>query len=153
MKIITKSMSVLTVLSILLFTLIPSFAVSNTRTIEYFEDGAYIVTEITENKITRATNTKSGSKTSKYYNSKNVLEWTVILNATFTYNGSTATCTSANNSYSIVNTAWKVTDAKSSRSGNTATGNFTVKRYALGIVTKTENRTLKLSCSANGTLS
>ncbi len=62
------------------------------RTIEYFEDGSYIVTELTESTITTfATKTVSKNKSSDYYESDNSKAWTITLSATFSYTGSSAT--------------------------------------------------------------
>ncbi len=123
-------------------------------TIEYFEDGSYIVTELSESTVTTfAAQTKSSYKVSHFYNSNNVKEWTVRLDAAFSYTGSSATCTSAKTSYTIYNDAWKVTSAVPSKSGNKATGTFTVKKYLLGVSIKTVNRTLTITCSNTGVCS
>ena len=123
--------------------------VGQSRTIiETYEDGSYGVVTVTEfQSETRAT--KNGQKKYEYYNSSNVKQWTVYLNASFTYTGSSATCTSATPSYSINNNTWSVTKALASRSGATATGTFTVKQYGIFTVDKT----LTLTCSASGVLS
>lgn len=122
--------------------------------VEYFEDGSYIVTELTESTITTfATKTVSKSKSSHYYESDDSKAWTVTLNATFSYTGSSATCTKATTSYTIYDSAWKVTSAVGSKSGNKATGNFTVKRYLLGVPLKSIDRTLTITCSNTGVCS
>lgn len=122
-------------------------------TVEYFEDGSYQVTVIEEQPALTRASTKSGSKTVKHYNSDDELEWYVKLSATFSYTGSSATCTSATPSYKIYNTKWKVSKSSASRSGRTATGNFEVKYYVLGIPVTTEPVVITLSCSNSGTLS
>lgn len=123
------------------------------RYIEYLDDGCYIVTELTESTITTfAAKTVSKSKSAHYYDG-NDKEWTVTLNATFSYTGSSATCTSAKTSYTIYNDKWKVTSAVPSKSGNKATGAFTVKKYTLGIPVKTVNKTLTITCSNTGVCS
>lgn len=122
--------------------------------VEYLDDGSYIVTEITSGSIaTLAATTINKSKSSNYYNSDNTKEWTVTVNGTFTYTGSSATCTRATVSYNIYNNSWKVTSAAPSKSGNKATGAFTVKKYALGLPYKTVNRTVTLTCSNTGVCS
>lgn len=124
------------------------------RSIEYFEDGSYIVTEFETSIISAfSTSTVSKTKYSNYYNSNNIKEWAVKLTATFNYTGSSATCTNATTSYTIYNGNWKVTTATSSKSGRKATGNFTIKKYSLGIPVKTINRTLTISCSNTGVCS
>lgn len=122
--------------------------------VEYFDDGSYIVTEITESAITTfAAKTINRSKSSHYYNSNNTKAWTVTVNGTFNYTGSSATCTRSTASYSIYNNDWKVTSSAASKSGNKAIGAFTVKRYNLGFLTKTVNRTVTLTCSNTGVCS
>ena len=122
--------------------------------IEYFDDGSYIVTRITESTITTfAAKTVSKSKSADYYESDNTKAWTVTLNATFSYTGSSATCTNATTSSKIYNDKWKVTSAVPSKSGNKATGTFTVKKYALGLPIKTVNKTLTITCSNTGVCS
>ena len=46
-----------------------------------------------------------------------------------------------------------ITSATASKSGNTATADVTAKRYTLGIPLETLNRTITMTCSANGTIS
>ena len=129
-----------------------SVAIKN-ETIEYFPDGSYGITEIVEYSDKAVTGTKTSSKNYKYYNSSNELLWKVTLTATFTYNGSTSSCTSASPGHTVYNSNWKVKTATASYSGNTATGNYTVKRYALLVPVETVNKTLTLKCDKNGNVS
>lgn len=123
--------------------------------VQYFEDGSYLVIETQEEGISLfASGTKSKSKIGYYYDGDdNELRWSVTLSATFSYTGSSATCTSASTSYKIYDSAWKVKEATASRSGRTATGDFLVKKYWLGIITKTVPLTLTISCDNNGNIS
>lgn len=122
--------------------------------VEYFDDGSYIVTESIINNIsTIATYTKSCGKTSTYYNADNEKLWSITLTGTFTYTGSSATCTKSTATYAIYNSRWKVTSAVASKSGRKAIGDFTAKLYTLGIPVKTVNRTLTISCSNTGVCS
>lgn len=126
------------------------------ETVEYLEDGSYIVTTITEelnSSVARATNTKTGTKKSTLYNSNDEPMVVLKLTATFNYTGSSATCTSASTSYTVYNDNWKVTSATATKSGNKATGNFTSKRYTLLIPVQTINSTVTITCSNSGTLS
>lgn len=152
MKKIISLFSVITMLLVMCPT--TAFAdefTATDRCVEYFEDGSYIVTEITTSSITTmATKTTTQSKSSHYYNSSNNKEWTITLTGTFNYTGSSATCTKAVTSYKIYNDDWKVTSAVPSKSGNEAIGKFTVKKYALGIPVKTVNWTINLHCNNYG---
>lgn len=142
-------------LSCLLFFMcfnITAFASESDESKIYFDDGSYIVTVITESP-SRATNTKSGTKEIKYYDSNDNLEWKVTLTGNFSYTGSSATCTKATINYNIYNDKWKIPTATASKSGNKATGDVVAKHYTLGIPFKTIERTITLTCSASGTLS
>lgn len=153
-----KLISLLSVI-LMIAVMCPTTAFANDEivtesSVEYFDDGSYIVTEIAENSITTfAAKTVSKSKSATYYDGNDAKQWTVTLSATFSYTGSSATCTSATTSSTIYNSAWKVTSAVASKSGNKATGTFTVKKYVLGIPVKTVNKTLTITCSNTGVCS
>ncbi len=124
--------------------------------IEYLDNGYYVVDTLTEEDVNisaRATSTKTGSRSFIIYNEDDEALVTLTLRATFSYNGSSATCTSATASYTIHNDAWKVPTATASRSGNVATGTFTAKHYVLFIATQTINETITITCSKTGVLS
>ncbi len=122
--------------------------------VEYFSDGSYMVTEIETPGISlMSTSTITASKSTKYYSSKDVLQWTVKLTATFSYTGSSATCTKSSISHTIYNSKWKVKSATASRSGRTATGKYEIKYYFLGVPTATRSGTIKISCSNTGVIS
>ncbi|MCM1285886.1 MAG: hypothetical protein NC213_05065 [Acetobacter sp.] len=157
-----KVLSILT--AALMFFTFPTAVFANditnttTKEIEYFSDGSYMVTTIeteADNGIAllATTSTKSSSKSVKYYSSSNDLQWIVTLTGTFSYTGSSATCTKSSATYKVYDSNWKVKSATASKSGRTATGNYTVKRYALGIVTSTKTGTIKISCSNTGVIS
>lgn len=152
---------IISLLSVVLMVVVmcPTTAFANDEIVtdsyvEYFDDGSYIVTEIRESAIiTFATQTINRSKSAHYYNSDNTKAWTVTVNGTFNYTGSSATCTRSSVSYSIYNNDWKVTSSAASKSGNKAIGTFTVKRYLLGVPIKTVNKTVTLTCSNTGVCS
>lgn len=117
-----------------------------------FEDGSYI--EITVEVITgRATNTKNGYKTYSYYDASNNLEWQAKLSASFTYNGTTSTCTSASCSVSIYENAWYESSNSTTRSGNTATTKLVMGQKLLGVTIAKREYTITLTCDKNGNLS
>lgn len=122
-------------------------------TVEYFEDGSYVVTTVTEYGYGARSSSKSGSKTSRYYDSKDEEQWTATINGTFTYDGYSATCTNAYTTYAIKDSAWKLYSSSSERNGNQAIGRFTFKKYVLGVPIKTVERTVVLTCSPTGVLS
>lgn len=150
---------ILLIMSFLMFIScinVNSLASYNNQTIEptvFNEDGSYIIITLEDIKLSRSSNTKTGRKTLNYYNTDNELMWTAVLTATFTYTGSSATCTSANITYNVQNSSWQIVSATTSKSGNTATGYITAKHYFAGICIQTLERAASITCSANGTLS
>lgn len=138
-------------LSIFSFT---TMATPTDDNIVYFEDGSYIVTsEIEILPSTRAANTITGQKNSTYVDSDGTVQWKATLKGTFTYTGSSATCTNSSITYTISDSSWKITEATATKSGNKATGDVTAKKYFLGIPTKTVEKAITITCSASGTLS
>ena len=150
-----KRIALLLAICICLYSLTCSaYAKNNDVTeIEYFADGSYIITVLETNASTcfdRSTISKT--KTTYYYDSSNNLDWKASLTASFSYNGTTSSCTSASIGYNIYDNNWRLTSSDCSKSGATATGNFTFKHYTLGIPTNTINRTLTLTCDPNGNI-
>lgn len=121
--------------------------------IEYFEDGSYLITTITEEiSNTRAT-TKTGTKTSTYKNSDGEALWVYRVTGTYSYTGTSSTCTSVYDSYNIYDDYWKLSSKSCSKSGNTAYGNVTMKYIVSGNLLNTVSDSLSLTCSATGVLS
>lgn len=125
--------------------------------VEYFEDGSCIETEITEGfssaSAIETRTTKLGTKRLTYKNSDGDIEWTADLTGTFVYDEYSCTCTSASITYSIVNTKWKIPSAVATKLGNKAFGDLTAKYYFLGVNTKTVEKSIVLTCSRFGELS
>lgn len=137
-----------------------TITLENTQTtIELLENGDYIETVIscvTDKKgfdySTYATQTKTGKKTSSYKNSSGTVLWSVSVTGTFSYNGSTATCTSKSHSATSYSSSWSIKSVSSTKSGNSATANaVATHRGATG--TTDYSMSVTLRCSANGTLS
>ena len=103
--------------------------------VETFGDGSYI-TEKVLSVQTRAGGTASGSKERNQYDSNGNLCWKVILSASFTYTGSSATCTSANCSVVCYSSA--------SATMGEMEGGVTVRRVTAY---------LTIQCDGNGNLS
>lgn len=98
----------------------------------------------------RTTYSKSASKTYNIKNSSQVTLASFTLSCTFTYNGSTSTCTSASHSEAIYDSTWTFTSATASRSTNKGIGSFIAKCSATG---QTVSKTLTLTCDKNGNIS
>ena len=151
-----KELSVLFLCLLMLFSCpLTALASENETTevdVEYFDDGSYLVTETTfDNTLTRAS-TKSATRRLTYFNANDVSEWYFELSATFSYTGSSVTCTRADVATKIYNDQWKVKDTSSSKSGGKATGTIEIKYTVMGVTIKTVTKTLILTCSRDGTI-
>jgi hypothetical protein len=126
-----------------------------TTDITYFVDGSYCITTVTEYKKTDYNNamptraTTSGSKQKEYYNSNHVLQYTVAVYGTFTYDGYSASATSSQYGYSISNSIWSFVSGNAYCSGANATASCTFHSPNAG----TKTASVTLTCSASGTLS
>ena len=124
---------------------------------EYFDDGSYIVTTITEEpavSFARATSTKTASKTATYKSSSGASLWSVTVTGTFSYNGSSAKCTAVTGKASSNSSYWKVSSPSCSKLNASASATAIGKQYnTSGAITRSVSRTATLSCSASGKLS
>lgn len=158
MKIVKKLITVTIILSLILLPKLPTKAntIGNTD-----NEPIHCVTVIEESPIAidpaislySTAQAKTGSKTVYYKNAKDETLWYVKVTATFSYNGLTSTCASASVTAKSNNSYWKVSNKKSSYSGNHGTASATGKKYLFGVVTSTINSSVTLTCSPNGTLS
>ena len=116
------------------------------RTIEYLENGDYIVREVFEPLI-QPRSSKTGSAIETYRNSSGAAIWTVKVTGTFTYTGSTSSATSSSASVSIYNPNASFVSKNASYSGNTAraTGSVKYSGYTVSL-------TASVSCDKNGNL-
>lgn len=90
------------------------------------------------------------TKYARYYSSDGELLWYVCLRGSFTFDGEKAECTDASVFHSIYDSDWKLLSSQSSKSGNTASGEFEMKQYKLGVPLKTVKKILTLTCDAEG---
>lgn len=117
----------------------------------YYENGYYYEISISvTNSVARSA--KEGSKTIYCKNSAGKTMWSLTVKGTFTYNGSTSSCTSASASTSITDATWKITNKSSSKSGNTAKATATAICYLNGNPINSQTKTVTLKCNANGKL-
>ncbi|MCD7840794.1 MAG: hypothetical protein LUG46_09240 [Erysipelotrichaceae bacterium] len=119
---------------------------------EYLDNGRILETQIEEVSY-YSTRTKTGTKTANCKDSDGNILFTVKVSGTFQYDGSTSTCTKSTVTTSVSDSNWKITDSSASKSGSTAKATATAKRYILGVVVETQSVTVKLTCSASGSLS
>lgn len=144
------------ILALLVFTMLPfsAFAAEDTSNYDeiiYLDNGDYITVEIGQ-VMARATTVKN-SKTYTYRGIDGTVFWTAVLSGTFTYNGTTATCTASSCDVTISNSAWSLTSKTVGKSGGTATAELTMVQKFIGITVKTENISLSLTCSPTGVFS
>lgn len=118
--------------------------------ITYLDDGSYYTVTITESV---ARSVKAGSKSVTYSSSTGEDLWKVAVNGSFSYNGTSVTCTSASYTVTIYDSAWYKDSGSAYASGNQAIADVTMKKKLLGVVTSTRNVHLVLSCDKNGNLS
>ena len=118
----------------------------------YFEDGSYATIVLTTYE-TRASGSKSGSKTYNHYDSNGTKLWKAVLTGSFSYTGSNATCTSADMNVTIYDSAWFLYNISDSKSGNVAKGSATVAKELLGVTESKKSVSLTITCDANGNLS
>lgn len=127
---------------------------------EYFDDGSYLVTTITEqpNNLSQislfsSTNTKTKTKTVNFYNSSDKLMWYVQVKGTFTYGNGSAKCTNAQVSAQSRSSNWKISSKSARKSGNKAIASATAKFYNGIALIQTMNKTVTLTCSPTGQFS
>lgn len=97
---------------------------------------------------TSARSILNGQKSRSYYDSGK-LAWTLTVNGSFSYNGTSSSCVGSSVTYTINDASWSKVSTSSSTNGNTATayGSF---RKNNG---QTSSTSVSLSCDRNGNLS
>ena len=133
------------------------FADQTISIVEQLENGDYIKTVIhydttPTSEGTPMRSTITGTKTSSYLNSNDEVMWEVSVTGTFSYNGSSSSCTSCSHSATAYGSTWSIKRSGSFKSGNTATAYATATHTILN-VSYDHTFSVDLSCSANGTLS
>lgn len=125
--------------------------------IEYFADGSYIVTTISDESYIMntysTTTTTTKSKTSTYYSKSNSKLWDVKVTGTFTYGNGSAKCTRSTISSNSYNKNWKITNKSASKSNATASATATGNLYQDNIIVQSVVKTVSLTCDKNGNFS
>lgn len=143
-----KIITLLTIVSSILFLSLPVSALDQKKEIIKLDNGYYLETIIEETSMARAAN----QKTANYKNAQGAIMFSVTVTGTFTYTGSSSTCTKSVAEASSKNTNWKISSKSASKSGNKATAKAIAKRYVDGVAVETQNCTVTLICSSNGYL-
>ena len=134
---------------------ISTFAVTEaqkTEDIIYLDNGCYITVELSVVE-TRASGTKTASKTYTYRANNGEEEWRAVLRGTFSYTGSSATCTAASCDVTITDTDWYIVSKTATKSGASAVGELTMGLKLRGITIKKESISMRITSDANGNLS
>ncbi len=153
MKHILKTIAImLLVVAMLPVNIFAATNISETDNVIYLDNGDYITIDLSS-VDTRASGTKTGSKTYTYRNSSGDEEWRAVLKGTFSYTGSSATCTASSCTVTITNTAWYQVSKTASKSGASAVAELTMGRKFLGITVDKETVSMSITCDANGNLS
>ena len=147
-----KRLLFILVICMLLITAMPVYAadingIDLDDEIVYYDDGSFAVISLQVDDGTRG-GTKTASKSYKFYNSSDVLQWTFKVTGTFSYTGTSATATAVSTSYSISKNCWSYGHATKSKSGNTVTGTG----YFINSG-NTKSGTVTIKCSKTGVIS
>lgn len=131
---------------------IPAFAADEnsrvvSRTVEQYDNGACAVITVYDNTTARG-GTKNGRKDFDYYESGS-LAWTFTVYGSFSYNGSSATCTAASATCDIRDSGWKLTSNEAYPSGSAAIAKGVMQKKSTG---KRVYPTVTLTCTPNGVL-
>lgn len=102
-----KIITLLTIVSSILFLSLPVSALDQKKEIIKLDNGYYLETIIEETSMARAANQKTARKTANYKNAQGAIMFSVTVTGTFTYTGSSSTCTKSVAEASSKNTNWK----------------------------------------------
>lgn len=116
------------------------------RSIEYLDNGDYIITEVYKSAAQLFSGT-NGYKTSTYTHANGSNIFSVTVYGTFTYNGSTSSATSASATVRLINANVSFVSKNAYTSGATAFATGTVNYGGINIT-----RTVSLTCDKNGNL-
>lgn len=117
-----------------------------------FSDGSYILSEITVIQ-SRAASVRKADRYYDYYNAKDVRQWRATLTGTFTYDGTTSSCTAVSTNFTVYASGWTLDSVSEHKIGNQAIGDFYISYSPLpGDYFETSVR-VQLTCDKNGNLS
>ena len=117
-----------------------------------YDDGSTLTITVFESPA-RSTNTKSGSSVCIKHDTNGNELWRCVLNATFTYDGTTSKATTASSTFTTSSSNWYKDTLYTYRAGNTAYADLTVGQKFLGITVDTVRYTITLTCDKDGNLS
>lgn len=130
-------------------------SINSTNIIEIFDDGSYIESSTEENIIatlSRSSSTKSAKRTYTYKASSGKILWTITVTGTFTYNGSSSSCTKASVSTTCPSITFKLASKSTTKHNSTATATASFKQYNDSVYLRTITRSVSISCDKSGKL-
>lgn len=129
--------------------------IDSTDIIEVFDDGSYIESFTEENIIitlSRSSSTKSARKTYTYKSSTGKTLWTITVTGTFSYSGSSSSCTKSSISTTCPSSTFKLSSKSATKHNSTATATASFKQYNDSVYLRTITRSVSISCDKNGKL-
>lgn len=139
------------ILTAMVFPLVGYASENETETV-YFEDGTYL--KITIDAVqSRASGGKTATKTYEYNDSNGNIMWKAVLNGTFTYTGTSATCTASSCTVTVYDSSWYQVSKSVGKSGDTANATLTMGHKLLGVTITKKTVNMTLTCDPNGNLS
>lgn len=118
----------------------------------YFEDGSYLKI-VTSYLSSRASGTKTGSKTYEYTQANGTINWKATIRGTFSYTGTSATCTACTCDVVIYDNAFYIVTKTTHADQNAAKATVTMGQKVLGISVSKNTYNLSIFCDNNGNLS
>ncbi len=118
-----------------------------------YEDGSYLEITLEAAPQTRASGSLTKTKNYTFKDSNDTAQWKISLTGSFTYTGTTSTCTAASCNVTIYQSNWSVASKSASKSGNTAYGTARILRKYLGATVSDKTYNLTLTCDKNGNVS
>lgn len=117
------------------------------RRVEYLDNGYYIIETVYQSTAQSRGSTTSGSKSAQCYVGSTHI-FTVTVSGEFTYNGSTASATSASGSFDAYVSDATLTSSNAYTSGASAIAQVSVRYQGVPL-----SKTVKLTCDKDGNLS
>lgn len=152
-----KRLITLLTVSILILSLFPiqiAFASQGCELLEVveYEDGSYLEISM-QSSQSRASGSLTKTKNYIYHNTDGTSAWKISLTGSFTYTGTSATCTASNCSVTIYESNWYTISKSATKSGNTAYGTATLGYKYLGVTVQQKTYNLTLTCDKDGNVS
>lgn len=118
-----------------------------------YKDGTYLEITLESVPQTRASGSLTKTKNYTYKDVDGTAQWKISLTGSFTYTGTTSTCTAADCKVTVYQSNWSVASKSASKSGNTAYGTARMLRKYLGATVSDKTYNLTLTCDKNGNVS